>query len=38
VLEGQVAALRSLATETWSAIEHAARRLDVPLSLVAPRT
>jgi len=37
-LEGRVAALRSLATETWGAIEQAARRLEVPLSLVAPRT
>jgi hypothetical protein len=35
-LEGQVGALRTLARETWSAIEQAARRLDIPMSLVGP--
>jgi predicted nucleic acid-binding Zn-ribbon protein len=36
-LEGQVAALRTLARETWTAIEQAARKLNVPLSVVGPR-
>lgn len=36
-LEGHVAALRRLARETWSAIEQAAQRLDIPMSLVGPR-
>ncbi|HKQ71006.1 MAG TPA: protein kinase [Polyangiaceae bacterium] len=36
-LEGHVAALRSLARETWSAIEQTAECLAVPLSLVGPK-
>jgi serine/threonine-protein kinase len=35
-LEGQVAAIRTLARETWGAIEQAAKRLDVPMSVVVP--
>jgi eukaryotic-like serine/threonine-protein kinase len=37
-LEGHVAALRTLARETWGAIEHAAQMLGIPRSLVGPRT
>jgi hypothetical protein len=36
-LEGHVAALRTLARETWGAIEQAAKRLDIPLVVVGPQ-
>jgi serine/threonine protein kinase len=38
VLEGHVAGLRTLARETWGAIEQAAEQLGVPMTLVGPET